>query len=111
MPASAQDKLVQLISKRLRGVALGALSMLNNLAFKKYRTEFALLLVTDPLRAYEVLLEYAKGDKRRARLFLRSVLMVIIPPSRLLQVIDALEKGDPGPLIREFEAWKERARD
>lgn len=109
MSASAQDKLVQLLSRRLRGTALGALSMLNNLAFKKYRTDFASLLITDPLKAYEVLLEYAKGDKRRARLFLRSILVVIIPPSKLLQVIDALERGDPGPLIEEINAWRKKA--
>ncbi len=109
MSASAQDKLVQLLSRRLRGTALGAVSMLNNIAFKKYKSDFASLLVTDPLKAYSVLLEYAKGDKRRARFFLRSVLVVIIPPSRLLQVIDALEKGDPRPLLEEIEAWKKRA--
>ncbi len=108
MSASAQDKLVQLLSRRLRGTALGAVSMLNNIAFKKYRSDFASLLVTDPLKAYEVLLEYARGDKRRARLFLRSVLVVIIPPSKLLSVIDALERGDPRPLLEELEAWKRR---
>ncbi len=106
MSSSAQDKLIQLLSKRLRGIALGAVSMLNNIAFKKYRSDFIALLVTDPLKAYKVLLEYTEGDKRKARFLLRSILVVIIPPSRLLRVIDALEKGDPGPLLDEIEAWK-----
>jgi len=67
---------------------------------------FASLLATDPLRAYDVVLEYSKGDKRRARLFLRTILVVLIPPNKLLQVIDALERGDPGPLLEAFSLYK-----
>jgi hypothetical protein len=93
------------IVRRLRSVALGAVSMLNNIAFRKYRVDFASLLIDDPMKAYEVLLEYTKGDHHRARLLLRTVLVAFIPPQELLRALDALEKGDAGPLRRALEKY------
>ncbi len=90
------EQVAKLISARLRQKALGALVVLNREAFAVARTDFAHLLVKDPLKAYEVLLRYSNGSKYKARLILRSVLLGLVGDfNEVDHIITMLEKGDP----------------
>ena len=90
------EHVAKLISARLRQKALGALAVLNREAFVVARTDFAHLLVKDPLKAYEVLLKYSNGNRHKARLILRSVLLGVLGDlSEVDRIIALLEKGDP----------------
>ncbi len=89
------------IAARLRTVAVGLLSVLNRLAFEEARTDFPTLLVTDPLRAYRVILRYTRGDRWRARTILRVVLLGVADSvEQVERAVDALDHGDPRPLLR-----------
>lgn len=85
-----------LITARLRQKALGLLIALNSRAFTVARKDFAQLLVDDPLKAYQVLLDYSNGDKNKARLILRAALVGLLGSlSEVDEIITMLEKGDP----------------
>ena len=91
----------RIIRARLRSVAMGILAILDSRAFSLYRTDFATLFVEKPRDAYRVLVEVARG-RDRARVILRSLLLTLADsPIKVLEAINALEKGDDS-LVREL---------
>ncbi len=84
---------------RLRSSAAGLLAVLNALSLAEAGKDFPHLLVENPLEAYRVVLRYTRGDRRKARYLLTSILIGIIgSPLETEKVVEALERGDPRPL-------------
>jgi hypothetical protein len=103
------EQVAKLITARLRQKALGALAVLNREAFAVARTDFAHLLVKDPLKAYEVLLKYSNGNKSKARLILRSIFIGVLGDlSEVDRIITMLEKGDPSEFKKALERLAKR---
>jgi len=107
----AAREAAQHIRLRLRHMAIGVLAVLNRISFEMFHTDFALLLATDPLKAYEALLRYTQGDRRRARLLLHMMLVGVLGRlDELEHALAALEAGDGVFLRRLLEERAGSAR-
>ncbi len=84
---------------RLRSSAAGLLAVLNTLSLSQAGKDFPHLLVENPLEAYRVVLRYTRGDRKKARYLLTSILIGILgSPLETEKAVTALERGDPRPL-------------
>ncbi len=91
----------RIVRLRLRSSSAGLLAVLDAYSFKVKGRDFAHLLVEDPLSAYRVVLEYTRGDRRKAKFLLHNILIALAGSTiEALEAVEALDKGDPGPVER-----------
>ena len=94
-----------MLLRRLRNSAAGLLAVLNALSLAVAGKDFPHLLVENPVKAYEVVLQYTRGERRKARYLLTNILIGIIgSPIEVEEAVKALEEGDPGPLLKALQS-------
>ena len=93
------------VAARLRVMGAGLLATLNTYAFQLRKMDFPHLLVEDPAAAYEVIVRYTRGDRRKARYVLTYLLVGLVgSPGEVERAVEALERGDPEPVKRLLRA-------
>ncbi len=98
-PPRGLDEALRAAEAALRSTVIGLLSSLNARSYATFGKSFLETLVTDPVGAYREALNVAPQGHVEAAI--KIVLRALgAEPQEVVEVIDALRRGDGGPLLR-----------
>lgn len=91
-------KVIEMLKRRLKEM-LGLEIILDTYSLTKYKKRYLQLLIDQPEKAYNILVEVLGGNKNSANLILRYLLQPLVEDQRILdKALEELEKGNPEPL-------------
>ena len=90
------DNIVELIDETVKKVALGLYINLNHNSYTYYKKSFKLLVIENPLQAYNLIKEISSSST--ARLLFKIICRALnFDSSKIDSIVDSLENGDEKP--------------
>jgi len=90
------DNIVELIDETVKKVALGLYINLNHNSYTYYKKSFKLLVIENPLQAYNLIKEISSSSTTRL-LFKIICRALNFDSSKIDSIVDSLENGDEKP--------------